>query len=204
MLGIHTLMDSVRMQQHYLLVVECREVEIALWHALMSFSWPVMVSCCRVGRLVHCDKYFDCLQTVERRLSNILEAGGATGFLFKSVPSDYYQRSLEERRDLLGAASIDHLCKSIVMVSYGFDVSSIKLCSYFCKIEAAGGCFNLINILHMNPNQNFALSWILLRSHRNMKGAQSLARPWLFSTKEWNLRNKVTLWYKFWIYKSMI
>lgn len=102
-----------------------------------------MVSCCRVGRLVQSDEYFKCLQTVEQRLSNILEAGGATGFLFKSVPSDYYQRSFEERRDLLGAASVDHLCKSIVMVSDGFDVSSIKLCSYFCRIEAAGGCFNL-------------------------------------------------------------
>lgn len=143
MLEMHTLMDSVCMQ-HYLLVVECLEIEIALWLALMSFNWPVMVSCCRVGRFLHSDEYFECLQTVEQRLSNILEAGGATGFLFKRVPSDYYQRSFEERRDLLGAASVDHLCKSIVMVSDGFDASSIKLCSYFCKIETASGCFNLI------------------------------------------------------------
>lgn len=142
MLEMHTLMDSVYMQQ-YLLVVECREIEIALWHALMSFNWPEWFL---VVQFLHSDEYFECLQTVEQRLSNILEAGGATGFLFKRVPSDYYQRSFEERRDLLGAASVDHLCKSIVMVSDGFDVSSssIKLCSYFCKIETAGGCFNLI------------------------------------------------------------
>jgi hypothetical protein len=55
---------------------------------------------------------------VEQRLAKILTAAGATGFTFKRVPSNYYQRSFEERRDLLGATSIDHLCKSIVMVRY--------------------------------------------------------------------------------------
>jgi hypothetical protein len=55
---------------------------------------------------------------VEQRLAKILTAGGATGFTFKRVPSNYYERSFEERRDLLGATSIDHLCKSIVMVRH--------------------------------------------------------------------------------------
>lgn len=53
---------------------------------------------------------------VEERLSELLGSAGAT-FSFKRVPSDYYSRSYEQRRDLLGAASVDHLCKSIVMVS---------------------------------------------------------------------------------------
>ncbi|BBN06786.1 hypothetical protein MPTK1_3g23870 [Marchantia polymorpha subsp. ruderalis] len=53
---------------------------------------------------------------VEERLSELLGSAGAT-FSFKRVPSDYYSRSYEQRRDLLGAASVDHLCKSIVMVN---------------------------------------------------------------------------------------
>ncbi|XP_076931613.1 uncharacterized protein LOC143596827 [Bidens hawaiensis] len=36
---------------------------------------------------------------------------------FKRVPSDYYDWSLEARRDVLAAASIHHLCKSIVLVN---------------------------------------------------------------------------------------
>jgi len=55
-------------------------------------------------------------QTVEQRLSNILRDAGAAEFIFRTVPSDYYERTYEERRDLLGAASVEHLCKSIVMV----------------------------------------------------------------------------------------
>ena len=52
----------------------------------------------------------------EHKLARILESVGVYSFEFKRVPSDYYDRSFEERRCLLGAASIDHLCKSIVMV----------------------------------------------------------------------------------------
>lgn len=72
-------------------------------------------------------------QTVEQRLSNILRAAGATKFIFRTVPSDYYERTYEKRRDLLGAASVDHLCKSIVMVrlwSLSFFVKAYSL-NYF-------------------------------------------------------------------------
>jgi prolyl-tRNA editing enzyme YbaK/EbsC (Cys-tRNA(Pro) deacylase) len=65
---------------------------------------------------------------VEQQLAKILTAAGATGFTFKRVPSNYYERSFEERRDLLGATSIDHLCKSIVMVNTQAD-ASVKDCS---------------------------------------------------------------------------
>ncbi|XP_042489771.1 uncharacterized protein LOC122069754 [Macadamia integrifolia] len=51
------------------------------------------------------------------RLSAILKANGVDDFVFKSAPSDYYDRPIEARRDILGAASIDHLCKSIVLVN---------------------------------------------------------------------------------------
>ncbi|KAK9059200.1 hypothetical protein SSX86_021819 [Deinandra increscens subsp. villosa] len=55
--------------------------------------------------------------TTEARLSAILVHGGVSDFSFKRAPSDYYDRSFEARRDILGAASIHHLCKSIVLVN---------------------------------------------------------------------------------------
>ncbi|KAL5213533.1 hypothetical protein ABZP36_024380 [Zizania latifolia] len=51
------------------------------------------------------------------RLSAILTARGVLDFTFRRVPADYYDRPLEERRDLLCADSVDQLCKSIVMVN---------------------------------------------------------------------------------------
>lgn len=54
-------------------------------------------------------------QTVSR-LSAILRSGGVKDFSFKRVAPDYYDWPLESRRDVLGASSVDHLCKSIVLV----------------------------------------------------------------------------------------
>ncbi|KAG8374742.1 hypothetical protein BUALT_Bualt10G0027500 [Buddleja alternifolia] len=53
------------------------------------------------------------------RLSAILRSNAAAvrDFSFKRVPADYYDWPLEARRDILGAASIHHLCKSIVLVN---------------------------------------------------------------------------------------
>ncbi|XAR54964.1 hypothetical protein NMG60_11030318 [Bertholletia excelsa] len=55
--------------------------------------------------------------SVEARLSSILRANGVRDFSFKHVASDYYDLPLESRRDALGASSIHHLCKSIVLVN---------------------------------------------------------------------------------------
>lgn len=54
------------------------------------------------------------------RLSEILRGSGVKDFRFVRAPRDYYDRSFEERRQILGAHSIDHLCKSIVMVCSSF------------------------------------------------------------------------------------
>ncbi|VYS62919.1 unnamed protein product [Arabidopsis thaliana] len=51
------------------------------------------------------------------RLSTILQSGGVNDFCFKRVATDYYDWPLESRRDVLGASSVDHLCKSIVLVN---------------------------------------------------------------------------------------
>ncbi|CDY50854.1 hypothetical protein HID58_080378 [Brassica napus] len=55
-------------------------------------------------------------QTVSR-LSAILRSGGVKDFSFKRVAPDYYDWPLESRRDVLGASSVDHLGKSIVLVN---------------------------------------------------------------------------------------
>ncbi|KAF7828405.1 YbaK/proline-tRNA ligase associated domain protein [Senna tora] len=51
------------------------------------------------------------------RLSAILLSNGVDDFSFKRVPPDYYDWPLEARRDALDAASVHHLCKSIVLVN---------------------------------------------------------------------------------------
>ncbi|KAE9614229.1 hypothetical protein Lal_00016615 [Lupinus albus] len=51
------------------------------------------------------------------RLSSILRTNNVHDFSFKRVSSDYYDWTLEARRDALGASSIYHLCKSIVLVN---------------------------------------------------------------------------------------
>ncbi|CAI5505190.1 unnamed protein product [Closterium sp. Naga37s-1] len=53
----------------------------------------------------------------QTRLADAIRAGGITRFRFRRVPSDYYDWTLEARRDVLGAPSVDHLCKSIVMTN---------------------------------------------------------------------------------------
>ncbi|KAG7547317.1 YbaK/aminoacyl-tRNA synthetase-associated domain [Arabidopsis suecica] len=51
------------------------------------------------------------------RLSTILRSGGVKDFCFKRVAPDYYDWPLESRRNALDASSVDHLCKSIVLVN---------------------------------------------------------------------------------------
>lgn len=51
------------------------------------------------------------------RLSSILRSNAVNDFSFKRVASDYYDWGLEARRDALNAASVHHLCKSIVLVN---------------------------------------------------------------------------------------
>ena len=50
----------------------------------------------------------------EGRLAKELLEKGVTDFCFKRVPEHYYQEVLDYRRDCLQAASIQHLCKSLI------------------------------------------------------------------------------------------
>ncbi|XP_078154008.1 ybaK/aminoacyl-tRNA synthetase-associated domain-containing protein isoform X2 [Carex rostrata] len=56
-------------------------------------------------------------ESTETRLSVILLARGVSDFAWKRVPSDYYDQSLEYRRQILAASRIEQLCKTIVMVN---------------------------------------------------------------------------------------
>ncbi|KAG2434874.1 hypothetical protein HYH02_012074 [Chlamydomonas schloesseri] len=51
----------------------------------------------------------------QRLEAELISKGCVSEARFVRVPADYYDQPLEFRRDCLGAASIDHLCKSIVM-----------------------------------------------------------------------------------------
>ncbi|KAI8476137.1 MAG: YbaK/prolyl-tRNA synthetase-like protein [Monoraphidium minutum] len=52
---------------------------------------------------------------VQHRLARELAEKGVPGFRFVRVPPDYYERPLAWRQGVLGAASVHHLCKSIIM-----------------------------------------------------------------------------------------
>lgn len=81
------------------------------------------------------------------RLSDILRSNGVKDFSFKVVPSDYYDRPLEARRDLLSAPSIHHLCKSIVLVntqaqSHVIDCSNRNNSKYYVVVVQYTARFN--------------------------------------------------------------
>lgn len=82
----------------------------------------------RIAFLEACTQAQSGATSVEQTLTTLLRNSGVITFRFKRVPADYYDRTLEERRDLLEAASIDHLCKSIVMVNTQAP-ESVKDCS---------------------------------------------------------------------------
>ncbi|XP_059642568.1 uncharacterized protein LOC132284475 [Cornus florida] len=90
-----------------------RITELELSHLPQRFSDSLYLS---TPNRSSCDTTSTSTAT-EARLSAILRANGVRDFSFKRVPSDYYDRPLEARRDILGAPSVDHLCKSIVLVN---------------------------------------------------------------------------------------
>ncbi|CAH9120011.1 unnamed protein product [Cuscuta europaea] len=76
-------------------------------------------------------------ESTEHRLSTLLRQNGLKYFAFKRVPPDYYEWPLEARRDVIGAASVDHLCKSIVLYTARFNAEAVKNFLYTlnnCKI----------------------------------------------------------------------
>lgn len=68
----------------------------------------------------------------ETRLSGILRTNGVNDFSFKKVLSDYYDWPLEARRDAVGAVTIEHLCKSIVLVN-ALVLSQINSSALICS-----------------------------------------------------------------------
>lgn len=69
-----------------------------------------------------------------RRLGEELESLGVQEHAFVRVPKDYYDQDLEFRRRVLGAPSIDHLCKSIVMENTKVDGSDPNIVKYWLVI----------------------------------------------------------------------
>lgn len=51
----------------------------------------------------------------QHRLAELSQTIGLRTSTFVRVPSDYYDRSLEERCKLVGGPSVSHLCKTVIM-----------------------------------------------------------------------------------------
>ncbi|KAK4557885.1 hypothetical protein RGQ29_007583 [Quercus rubra] len=107
----------------------------------------------------------------ESRLSSILRTNGVNDFSFKKVPADYYDWPFEARRDALGAASIDHLCKSIVLVntqapSNVIDCSDQNNSKYYVVVIQYTARFNaetVKNFLYLLNNSQIAKKKFNLR-----------------------------------------
>mmetsp|Transcript_37288 Transcript_37288/g.81088 ORF Transcript_37288/g.81088 Transcript_37288/m.81088 type:complete len:290 (-) Transcript_37288:12-881(-) len=57
----------------------------------------------------------DSIQAVEKAMAAKAQDLGLTSAQFKAVDPCYYDQELEWRRDVLGANSVDELCKSVIM-----------------------------------------------------------------------------------------
>ncbi|XP_074356848.1 uncharacterized protein LOC141696630 isoform X2 [Apium graveolens] len=68
----------------------------------------------------------DDVSATEHRLSSILLSNGVKYFAFKKAGFEFYDLSLELRRDALCAASVHHLCKSIVMYTARCNMKNVK------------------------------------------------------------------------------
>ncbi|KAK1381794.1 putative ybaK/aminoacyl-tRNA synthetase-associated domain-containing protein [Heracleum sosnowskyi] len=93
----------------------------------------------------------DDVSVTEKRLSSILLSNGVNYFAFKQVGFDFYDLSLELRRDALCAPSVHHLCKSIVMVntrapSSVTDCSNRNLSKYYIIIVQYTARCNMKNV----------------------------------------------------------
>ncbi|PKA61082.1 hypothetical protein AXF42_Ash005978 [Apostasia shenzhenica] len=105
-------MDSLRVLERIQIRILQRIAELEHFcQALPSFSNPSREDGGGDGSSVAAG------DTTESRLSAILRSTGVSKFTFRRVSADYYDRSLEERKEILGAPSVHHLCKCIVMVN---------------------------------------------------------------------------------------
>lgn len=57
------------------------------------------------------------LSECEQKLTSKLKVKGFGTFKFTRVPGDYYDQPLEYRMGILGAPTVEHLCKSMVMMN---------------------------------------------------------------------------------------
>jgi hypothetical protein len=73
---------------------------------------------------------------VSKRLRSVCAEIGLLNAEFKRAPSDYYDWSLEQRRDFLGASSTSQLCKTIVMVC-------VSVCLCVCVSPCLSLCLSL-------------------------------------------------------------
>ena len=75
------------------------------------------------------------IANVQARLQGIIGEMPLTTTKFCVVPSDYYSMTLEERKGLVGADTVDQMCKSMIMENTKLKVFqlNVRLCSEFSE-----------------------------------------------------------------------
>lgn len=88
----------------------------------------------------------------ERRLAKELVEKGIRNYHFTRVPEHYYQKDLEYRRDCLHAASIQHLCKSLLYenpkLPAELECQDFQHCLVIVQVKLA---LQPHKILHLHP-----------------------------------------------------
>lgn len=72
--------------------------------------------------------------SVEKRLTDELLKKGVVNHQFVRAPPEYYDRPLEFRKEVLGATSVHHLCKSIIMENTRIEEGTEGVTKYFLVV----------------------------------------------------------------------
>ena len=113
MLDIDIRLDSL--EQRFTSCADCKGPDSELQVNANAARAPTFVhlSLLRTSHRCICGGQESASCTKARLAKELLERG-VTKFRFKRVPEHYYAEELEYRRDCLQAASIQHLCKSLL------------------------------------------------------------------------------------------
>ncbi|KAH6828194.1 YbaK/aminoacyl-tRNA synthetase-associated domain-containing protein [Perilla frutescens var. hirtella] len=128
-------------------MADLERVQTQILHRLSDLELSLLSQSFSLSSTATATATADDSATTEDRLSAILRAKSVRDFSFKRVSSDYYDWTLEARRDVLGAASIHHLCKSIVLVntqapSNVIDCSNRNYSKYYVVVVQYTARFN--------------------------------------------------------------
>ena len=114
-------------------------------------------------------------ESTQTRLSLELTERGITSYRFRRAPADYYEQSLEYRKQVLGAESTSQLCKSLVLENTrarSAAADAQHAARYFCVVIQV---YNNSHILNRKLPQSLRLHiccWVRITGIRRQAGLQ--------------------------------